>query len=93
MSVFYELPASALVEGVSTDDAQRVIDVDHDGGWVSATVYTPRTDDDDADADNRGNPETRIYARDQLVSLAAFGDTGVDLSRHPRAVNRRERSA
>lgn len=90
MGIFYELPASELVEGVSTDDAQDVIGVERRGNSVSATVYTPRPDNPDADADNKDSPETRLYGCEQLVSLAVFDDTGVDLSRHPRAVNRRE---
>ena len=46
MSVFYELPATELVEGLSTDDAQRILDVMRVGDKIQVTVYTPRTDDD-----------------------------------------------
>lgn len=88
MTIFYTLPASQLVEGLSTDDGQDVVAVTFDGSAVSATVYTPRPDDPDADAYNRATPETRIYGRSQLVALAVFDDTTVDMSQRPEAQDR-----
>ncbi|MFA5711644.1 hypothetical protein [Mycolicibacterium sp.] len=90
MGVFYELPASAVVAGVSTDDAQDVLAVELTGGDAHLTVYTPRPDDPDADADNMASPETRVHRVDAWVALAVFEDTRVDLSRDSRARNRRE---
>ncbi len=81
----YELPASDLVEGLSTDDGQDIIGLAELPGMVLATVYTPRPDNPDADADNMDNPETRVYSRDEMVRLAVFDDNGADLSGHPRA--------
>lgn len=82
---FYELPAYLLEPGVSTSDGQDVIEVRLDGRSVSAIVYTPRPDDPDADAYNLSAPEGRVYDRDEMVQLAIFDDTQVDLSKHPRA--------
>jgi len=89
MTVFYELPAGQLRQGVSTADAQDVLGVQFFGGEVHATVYTPRPDDPDADEENRGCPESRMYRAESLVELAVFPDTATDLSRHPKACNRR----
>ena len=86
MSIFYRLPAHLLVGGVSTDDAQDVLDVTIDGDLVLVSVFTPRRDDPAADAENRAGPETRIYSRDRLVDLAVYPDTAVDMSLHPEAV-------
>lgn len=91
MPIFYAFPAHELVEGLSTDDGQDIVDVAVHGTSVTTTVYTPRPDDPDADAYNRATPESRIYGRDDLVSLAVFDDTAVDLSRHPSARERVER--
>jgi len=85
MSIFYKLPAHLLVGGVSTDDGQDVMDVAVHGPAVAVAVYTPRRDNPEADAANRAAPETRVYDRDRLVSLAVYDDTAVDLSRHPAA--------
>lgn len=85
MPVFYKLPAHLLVEGLSTADGQDVVEVTVHGASVSATVYTPRPDDPDADDYNRSTPEGRIYDRGELVDLAVFDDTAVDLSRHQAA--------
>lgn len=74
---FYEVTAAQLVPGVSTDDGQDVLAVRRDGQYVSATVYTPRPDDPEVDAENRATPETRIYRSDELVRLAEFPDTPV----------------
>lgn len=74
---FYTAPAAQLVEGVSTADGQDVLSVRADGDYVSATVYTPRSDDPGLDARNRSDPETRIYRRDEMVALAEFSDTTV----------------
>lgn len=84
-TTFYELPARLLVNGISTADGQDVIRVQVHGASVSATVYTPRPDDPDADDYNRSAPETRIYGRDEMTALAVFDDTAVDLSQHPEA--------
>lgn len=89
MPVFYDLPAGELVAGLSTDDGQDVLDVAVHGGSVSVTVYTPRPDDADADADNRSAPESRIHDRGSYVGLAVFPNTPTDLSQHPKARNRR----
>lgn len=91
MPIFYTLPAHQLVEGLSTDDGQDIVDVLVHGTSITATVYTPRPDDPDADAYNRATPEGRIYGHDELVDLAVFDDTVVDLSRHPSARERVER--
>ncbi len=90
MAVFYELPATELVTGVSTDDAQDVLAVERRGNSVIAEVYTPRPDDPDADDHNRANSESRIYGNAAYASLGVFPDTAVDLSRHPQARNYRE---
>lgn len=90
MPVFYEIPASELVAGTETDDGQEVLDVAIDGDLVTATVYAPRPDDPAVDADNRANPESRIYSRHGYVRLGVFLDTPIDLSRHPQARNRRD---
>ena len=91
-TVFYELPANDLHEGVSTDDGQRVLEVESSATGVLATVYTPRSDDPDINEDNRNAPETRLYGVVEMVSLAVFPDTETDLSHHPQARNRRTRS-
>ncbi|WP_145978005.1 hypothetical protein [Mycolicibacterium austroafricanum] len=92
MSVFYELPATELVEGLSTDDAQRILDVMRVGEAIQVTVYTPRPDDDAQDRQNQEESETRLFGVGSYVSLGAFPGTPVDLSRHPQARNRRESS-
>jgi hypothetical protein len=85
--IFYTLPAQNLVEGVSTADGQDVISVDvGDDGMVFAQVYTPRSDDPEQDASNRGAPESRLYRVDDRVDLAVFSDTEVDLSEHDAAL-------
>jgi len=85
MPTFYTLPAHLLVEGVSTDDGQEVLAVSEHNGAMYATVYSPRSDDPDADAYNRSTTELRVCDRDQLVALAVFDDTSLDLSLHPAA--------
>jgi hypothetical protein len=87
-ALFYALPAQYLQLGVSTDDGQDVITVQHDGDSVIYTCYTPRPDDPDADAYNRSAPETRIRDRSRPVDLAVFEDTEVDMSQHPEAILR-----
>jgi len=52
-TVFYELPANELHEGVSTDDGQDILGAEISATGVLATVYTPRPDDPDIDEDNR----------------------------------------
>ncbi len=89
ITVFYELPADELREGVSTDDGQDVLRVRIFGTHVHAAVYTPLPDDPEVDEERRNSPETRIYPCGSLVSLAVFADTATDLSRHPQAQNRR----
>lgn len=89
-TVFYELPADELQEGVSTDDGQDVLQVEVSGTGVLATVYTPRSDNPDIDEDNRN--ATRLYAVAEMVSLAVFPDTETDLSHHPKARNRPTRA-
>lgn len=88
--ITYALPAHLLQAGMSTDDGQDIVAVEVRGFSVSVTVYTPRPDNDEADAHNRSAPETRVYGCDQLVALAVFDDTAVDLSRHPQARRREE---
>jgi hypothetical protein len=83
--LFYKLPAQYLQLGVSTDDGQDVIAVQHAGKSVFYTCCTPRPDDPDADAYNRSAPETRFADRSRPVDLAVFEDTEVDLSKHPEA--------
>lgn len=83
--VFYALPAQYLQPGLSTDDAQDILEVSADGGFVSVVVYTPRPDDPELDSYNRSAPESRIYDRNRLVGLAVYGDTRIDLSRHAEA--------
>ncbi len=90
-TVFYELPANELQNGVSTDDGQDVLQVEFCGTDVLATVYTPRPDDPEADEDNRNATETRLYAASERVALAVFPATETDLSHHPKARNRRTR--
>lgn len=85
MTIFYKLPVTALVEGVSTDDGQDVLAVHRSGDSISATVYPPRSDDPDSDALNRTQPETRIFHCHGMVELAVFTDTQVDLSDHASA--------
>lgn len=85
MTLFYTLPATALVEGVSTDDGQDVLAVHRNGDSISATVYTPRSDDPDIDTLNRTQPETRLFRCHGMVELAVFTDTQVDLSDHASA--------
>ena len=89
MTLFYKLPAALLVEGVSTDDGQDVLSVHDWGESISTAVYTPRSDDPAIDELNRTQPETRIWRRDELVDLAVFTDTEVDLSDHASARNLR----
>ena len=89
MPLFYQIPATSLVEGVSTDDGQDVLSVHHCGDSISAVVYTPRSDDPSTDELNRTQPETRIWRRHELVDLAVFTDTEVDLSDHYSARNLR----
>lgn len=91
VTIFYALPAELLTTGVSTDDGQDVLDVSQSNGSMYVTVYTPRSDDPDADAHNRCGPELRVYDRDQLIALAVFDDTAVDLSEHPQAQYREVR--
>lgn len=91
-TVFYELAADELQEGVSTDDGQDVLEVEISATGVLARVYTPRSDDPDTDEDNRNATETRLYAVTECVSLAVFRDTEADLSHHPKARNRRTRA-
>lgn len=80
----YTLPAHRLAAGMSTDDGQDIIEVtvqhgDAPGtGSVIVSVYTPRSDDPEQDEQNQGEPETRIYAYDEVVNLAVFTDTEVD---------------
>ncbi len=88
-TVFYELPANELQEGVSTDDGQDVLHVEVCDTGVLATVYTARSDDPDIDEDNRSATETRLYDIAEMVSLAVFPDTDTDLSHHPKARSRR----
>ena len=85
MSRFYKLPAHLLVEGVSTDDGQDVLEVQAADGLVTITVYTPWRDDPAEDAYNRAPPESRLYSGDRMLALAVFPATAVDLSRHPAA--------
>ena len=91
-TVFYDLPATELHEGVSTDDGQDVLEVEISATGVLATVYTPRSDDPDIDEDNRNATETRLYDVTEMVSLAVFPDTETDLSHHSKARNRRTRT-
>jgi hypothetical protein len=49
-------------------------------------VYTPRSDDPVLDGRNYGDGETRTYGADELVALAVFRDTDVDLSGHKDAI-------
>lgn len=86
MPTFYALPVRLLAAGLSTDDGQHVLAVSDHNGSTYATVYTPRPDDPDADAHNRAATELRVYDRDQMVALAVFDDTLLDLSRHPAAL-------
>jgi hypothetical protein len=73
---FYALPATALEPGMSTADGQDVVSVDVAAdGTVYADVYTPRSDDPDADADNLDATDCRIYAPGELVAMADFPDT------------------
>lgn len=87
-TIFYGLPADLLCVGLSTDDSQDIIAVTMHGKSVSAMVYTPRSDDPDADEENRSMPETRVYDVGEVVDLAVFSDTPVDGSEHPRAIRR-----
>lgn len=101
-ALFYDLPAKYLQPGVSTDDGQDVIAVQHEEpmphglqdprylgeGTVSYTCYTPRPDDPDQDAENMMYTDIRIARKSELVELAVFADTDVDLSKHPKAVLR-----
>lgn len=91
-TVFYELPANELQEGVSTDDGQDVLHVEVCATGVLASVYTARSDDPDIDEDNRNFTETRLYDVAEMVPLAVFPDTDTDLSGHPKARNRRTRA-
>lgn len=85
--IFYTLPATALEEGMSTDDGQDVVDVAvQKDGTVFASVYTRRSDDAELDADNREQTETRIYGPGERVGLAVFGDTTTDGSELPDAL-------
>lgn len=88
-AVFYRLPARHLVPGVSTDDGRTVLDVrpgGHDDSHVLYDVFVPDLLDAGHDEENRVNPEGRIDGVDDLVELAVFGHTEVDLSGHPAAV-------
>jgi hypothetical protein len=85
MPVFYTLPTAHLVERLSTDDGQDIIAVHNHGSSVSYTVYTPRPDDPDADADNLSAPETRIADCGSAVGLAVLPGTLADLSQHLQA--------
>lgn len=78
MPQFYELPAHRLIEGLSTDDGQDILSVAVTDTTVQATVYTSRPDDLVQDAENRREPETRMYRPDDAVGLAVFSDTAVD---------------
>ena len=89
MAVFYEVPASELVAGVSTDDGQDVLGTVAIGDNIQVEVYTPRLDDAMEDLQNRGRSDTRVYASTRYIGLAVFDHTAVDLSQHPAARNRR----
>lgn len=85
--IFYTLPARELVEGMSTDDGQDVLDVTwDDNGTIAAHVYTPRPDDPDQDAENAAAPDLRIYEPLEPVGLAVFPDTQVDGTDNPAAI-------
>ncbi|CPV67156.1 hypothetical protein [Mycobacteroides abscessus] len=91
--LFYDLPVRDVVDDVSTDDGQEVIDVPEQmaGDRVLLTVYTKRSDNRTADVHNRLKNETRCYATTERIELAVFKDTTVDLSNHPHAGNLRVR--
>jgi hypothetical protein len=55
---------------------------------VANTCYTPRSDDPGQDAENMMDTHIRIAYQSELVELAVFADTKVDLSKHPKAVRR-----
>lgn len=76
----YTLPAYRLTAGMSSDDGQDIFEVTvmHEAGTIIASVYTPRSDDPEQDEQNQAEPETRIYALNEIVSLAIFADTEVD---------------
>ncbi|MEU6562696.1 hypothetical protein [Nocardia nova] len=88
---FYTLPVEYVRRGMSTDDGQDVlrtsVDTDHaNHTTISLKVYTPRSDDPDLDAENRCEPEWRIYRKGERIELAVFVDTDNDGSDHEHAV-------
>lgn len=88
---FYTLPVEDVRRGMSTADGQDVLRTstyrDHTGrASVSLEVYTPRSDDPELDAQNRCEPEWRIYRAGERVDLAVFVDTDNDGSDHDHAV-------
>ncbi|WP_280470681.1 hypothetical protein [Nocardia farcinica] len=88
---FYTLPVEDVRRGMSTADGQDVLrtstDNDHTGRTlVSLEVYTPRSDNPELDAQNRCEPEWRIYSLGERVHLAVFVDTDNDGSDYDHAV-------
>lgn len=78
-TVFYQLRASLLREGMSTADGQDLTEdaQDSGNGWVSAHVYTPSGDPGEDDA-SYSAPEARMWRAEDLVDMAVFPDTRVD---------------
>lgn len=88
--VYYTLPVEQVEEGMSTDDGQEILHVSvwPDDSAVLLDVFTPRSDDPNADAANRADGECRAYAWGEPVGLAVYLDTEVDGSEYPDAVVR-----
>jgi hypothetical protein len=83
MTVFYKIPARELVPGVSTDTGMDVMDVyfpDY-AGYVQFSTQTPG---------EVNSGDTLLYEEEDLVDLAVFPDTRVDLSGKSSARDIRE---
>lgn len=83
-TIFYRMPADSIDAGMSTEDGQDVLSTSVDNEIVMVSVYTP-SDEPAVDADNRSQPETRVYRVGELVGMATFSNSPVDGSSHDRA--------
>lgn len=93
--IFYSLPVEQVTAGMSTDDGQDFLEDVHQmqpasayGVWYWGKVYTPRSDDEEQDEQNRLDSESRMYEPGSRVSLGVFPDTEVDGSALPDAIRK-----
>ena len=83
--LFYAVPAECVAAGTSTADGHDIRAVYDWGSQVAVSLYVRHSTTPGLHPARRKEPETRIYARGELVELCVFTDTELDQSSHPLA--------